>query len=429
MDLLVLGSGIAGLSAAIRAARAGLRVGVITKGELATSATRYAQGGVAAALDEPDSSALHQTDTLIAGAGLCDVDAVHVLVTEGPRRVRELMELGAEFDTRDGVLELAIEGGHSLPRVVHAGGDATGAEIERALAAAAHALPRDRRPRALLLGGSDRRVRTLRGGARARRARRAGRAACPPHRARHRRRGPAVLGHDQSAGLDRRRHRDGAAGRRRGGRRRVHAVPPDGHGPSEHAAAAALRGAARRGRGTARRGRRALHGGRGPEGRPRTARHRRPGDRAPARRAATSTTSGSTPPASPTSRTSSRRSGGRPRTRTSIPGSTSCPSRRPRTTSPGGIVADLDGASTLPGLWSCGEAACSGVHGANRLASNSLLDGLVFAPRIVEAILAGKDVARSHRRDARASTSRRSAPPAPSRRRAARSPGTSSSTR
>src|SRR4051794_1478531 len=139
--LLVLGSGIAGLSAAIRAARAGLSVGVVTKSELATSATRYAQGGVAAALDEPDSTELHQTDTLLAGAGLCDVDAVHVLVTEGPRRVRELMELGAQFDVRDGVLELAIEGGHSLPRVVHAGGDATGAEIERALADAAHALP------------------------------------------------------------------------------------------------------------------------------------------------------------------------------------------------------------------------------------------------------------------------------------------------
>src|SRR3954451_4249924 len=138
-DLLVLGSGIAGLSAAIRAARAGLRVAVVTKSELATSATRYAQGGVAAALDEPDSTELHQTDTLLAGAGLCDVDAVHVLVTEGPRRVRELMELGAEFDTRDGVLELAIEGGHSLPRVVHAGGDATGAEVGRALADAARA--------------------------------------------------------------------------------------------------------------------------------------------------------------------------------------------------------------------------------------------------------------------------------------------------
>ncbi|MGZ6953750.1 MAG: L-aspartate oxidase, partial [Acidimicrobiia bacterium] len=141
MDLLVLGSGIAGLSAAIHAAQRGWSVGVVTKSELATSATRYAQGGVAAALDEPDSTELHQSDTLLAGAGLCDVDAVHVLVTEGPRRVRELMELGARFDTRDGVLELAIEGGHSLPRVVHAGGDATGAEIERALADAAHALP------------------------------------------------------------------------------------------------------------------------------------------------------------------------------------------------------------------------------------------------------------------------------------------------
>ena len=139
-DVLVLGSGIAGLTTALHAAARGMSTLVLTKGELSHSATRYAQGGVAAALEDPDSPDLHLADTLVAGAGLCDVDAVRALVTEGPARVRELAELGAHFDTAiegDGAkLLLAREGGHSLARVVHAGGDATGAEIERALVAA-----------------------------------------------------------------------------------------------------------------------------------------------------------------------------------------------------------------------------------------------------------------------------------------------------
>ncbi|MGZ8764779.1 MAG: L-aspartate oxidase, partial [Acidimicrobiia bacterium] len=143
-DLLVLGSGVAGLSTAIRAARAGLTVLVITKGELSSSTTQYAQGGVAAAFTTGDSPELHLTDTLVAGAGLCDPDAVRVLVSEGPDRVRDLMALGAVFDrTADGeaaALALAREGGHSLARIVHAGGDATGAEIERALVASVQAL-------------------------------------------------------------------------------------------------------------------------------------------------------------------------------------------------------------------------------------------------------------------------------------------------
>ncbi|MGH8978922.1 MAG: FAD-dependent oxidoreductase, partial [Acidimicrobiia bacterium] len=130
-DVLVLGSGIAGLTTALHAAARGMSVLVLTKGELSHSATRYAQGGVAAALEEPDSPDLHLADTLQAGAGLCDVDAVRVLVTEGPARVRELADLGARFDTDmpgdGGRLLLAREGGHSLARVVHAGGDATGA--------------------------------------------------------------------------------------------------------------------------------------------------------------------------------------------------------------------------------------------------------------------------------------------------------------
>src|SRR5438067_3178332 len=99
-----------------------MRVGVLTKAELAQSATRWAQGGVAAVLhNDPDSTDLHLADTLAAGAGLCDGDAVRVLVDEGPLRVNELIALGAMFD-RDakGELELAREGGHSLARIVHA---------------------------------------------------------------------------------------------------------------------------------------------------------------------------------------------------------------------------------------------------------------------------------------------------------------------
>ncbi len=138
LDLLVVGSGVAGLSAAVRAATTGVRVGVLTKGELVQSATRWAQGGVAAVLGgDEDSTDAHLADTLRAGAGLCDIDAVRVLVDEGPGRVNELIALGAEFDRNpDGLLQLAREGGHSHARVVHAGGAATGAEIERALVSA-----------------------------------------------------------------------------------------------------------------------------------------------------------------------------------------------------------------------------------------------------------------------------------------------------
>ena len=132
LDLLVLGSGVAGLSAAVNAASLdSMRVGVLSKGELSQSATRWAQGGVAAALGgDVDSADLHLADTLAAGAGLCDAEAVRVLVDEGPARVQNLIALGAVFD-RDahGELALSREGGHSVPRVVHAGGAATGAVI------------------------------------------------------------------------------------------------------------------------------------------------------------------------------------------------------------------------------------------------------------------------------------------------------------
>src|SRR5690554_336701 len=137
LDLLVLGSRVAGLSAAVRAADTHrMRVGVLTKGERPQATTRWAQGGVAAVLggNDPDSTDLHLADTLAAGAGLCDLDAVRVLVDEGPARVNELIALGAMFDRDEGgEYLLAREGGHSHPRILHAGGAATGVEVERAL--------------------------------------------------------------------------------------------------------------------------------------------------------------------------------------------------------------------------------------------------------------------------------------------------------
>ncbi|MCW2608088.1 MAG: L-aspartate oxidase [Frankiales bacterium] len=143
-DVVVVGSGVAGLTAALHCADAG-SVLLVTKVLVDDGSTRWAQGGVAAALSPEDSPEDHLQDTLVAGVGLCDEDAVRVLTTEGPQRLRELMALGAAFD-RDpsGELSLTREGGHHRDRIVHAGGDATGAEVQRALVAAVKADPRIR---------------------------------------------------------------------------------------------------------------------------------------------------------------------------------------------------------------------------------------------------------------------------------------------
>ena len=134
-DVVVVGSGIAGLSTALHITRhSQLRVLLVTKDVLAAGSTRWAQGGIAAALGAEDSPDQHFADTIVAGAGVCDEAAVRVLVREGPSAVRELAEMGARFDRgADGGMSLTREGGHHRDRIVHAGGDATGAEIERAL--------------------------------------------------------------------------------------------------------------------------------------------------------------------------------------------------------------------------------------------------------------------------------------------------------
>lgn len=136
-DVVIVGSGIAGLTTALHVARhSTLRVTLVTKDVLAAGSTRWAQGGIAAALGAGDSPEQHYRDTVVAGAEVCDADAVRMLVREGPAAVRELAQIGARFDVgRDGRIALTREGGHHRDRIAHAGGDATGAEIERALVA------------------------------------------------------------------------------------------------------------------------------------------------------------------------------------------------------------------------------------------------------------------------------------------------------
>ena len=143
-DVLVVGSGIAGLTCALRLREHVDRVLLVTKTELSAGSTAWAQGGIAAALAPEDSPAEHLDDTLVAGVGLCDEAAVEVLVTEGPARVRELIAQGARFDTDEaGEITLTREGGHHRDRIAHAGGDATGAEISRALIAQLEAVRAD----------------------------------------------------------------------------------------------------------------------------------------------------------------------------------------------------------------------------------------------------------------------------------------------
>ncbi len=137
-DVVVVGTGVAGLTAAVRSAAAGLSVLLITKGRPEEASTQWAQGGVAVVRDERDpgdSVATHIEDTLVAGAGLADPIAVELILTEGPAAVQRLIEHGALFDAGPDGLLRTREGGHSANRVIHAGGDATGAEIERALLA------------------------------------------------------------------------------------------------------------------------------------------------------------------------------------------------------------------------------------------------------------------------------------------------------
>ena len=385
LDVLVLGSGVAGLSAAVRAAADGrLRVGVLTKAELVQSATRWAQGGVAAVLGgDPDSTDLHLADTLAAGAGLCDPDAVRILVDEGPARVHELIARGAMFDRdHDGRLELTREGGHSLPRVVHAGGAATGAEIERALVEAVREtatsvmeawfaldlIVEDGRCRgvtALDVAGTRVEVRATHtllatGGAgqlfsvttnpvqsTGDGVAMALRAGVPVADIEFMQFHPTALHHPAMPRplLSEALRGHGARIRDRDGERFVDELAP--RDVVSRAITARLRD-----QGTDHVWLDATRLERFDERFPTIAASVRAIGLDPAH---------DWLPIAPAAHYLS-----------------------------GGVITDLDGCTTLPGLWACGEVACTGVHGANRLASNSLLEGMVFAPRVIEAIQRAK---------------------------------------
>jgi L-aspartate oxidase len=385
LDLLVLGSGVAGLSAAVRAADAhGMRVGVVTKGELQQTTTRWAQGGVAAVLHEdPDSTDLHLADTLAAGAGLCDTDAVRVLVDEGPGRVNELIALGAIFDVDEqGRLHLAREGGHSLPRIVHAGGAATGVEIERALVDAVHRTAAAVHENTFALDVIEEGGRCV---------------------------GVTTLDDDGRRAEIRATHVLLATG----GAGQVFAVTTNPVEATGDGIAMALRARVAvadvefvQFHPTA------LHHPRMP--RPLLSEALR-GHGALIRNAKGERFVDELLPRDQVSRAMTQCmidestdhcwldatgleafSERFPTINAELSAADLDPAKDWLPIAPaahylcGGVVTDLDGASDLAGLWAAGEVACSGVHGANRLASNSLLEGMVFAFRAIEAIERGK---------------------------------------
>jgi L-aspartate oxidase len=387
-DVLVLGSGVAGLSAAVRLADSapGHRaLGVLTKGVLSQSATRWAQGGVAAVLGgDEDSTDLHLADTLAAGAGLCDEEAVRVLVNEGPGRVHELITLGVEFDREaSGTLALAREGGHSRPRVVHAGGAATGAEVERALVDATY-----RSASAVLEGWFALDLLVEDG-------RCVGVRALPPDgepvevRATHVVLATGGAGQlfavttnpPESTG-------DGVAMALRAGVPVADVEFVQFHPTALHhpAMPRPLLSEALRGHGAILRD----------SGGERFVDELAPRDvvsRAMAARMAEERVDHLWLDATGLERFTQRfptiaaslSSIGLDAARDWLP---IAPAAHHLS---GGVVTDLYGATALPGLWAVGEVACTGVHGANRLASNSLLEGMVFGARLAERIAEGHE--------------------------------------
>jgi L-aspartate oxidase len=364
-------------------APAGLRVGVLTKAELYQSATRWAQGGVAAVLGgDEDSTDLHLADTLAAGAGLCDTDAVRVLVDEGPSRVNELIAMGAVFDRQPGgALALAREGGHSMARVVHAGGAATGAEVERALVDATRAsaaavleewfaldlIVEAGRCRGVIALSADGRLVEVRARETVLATGGAGQLF-------------AVTTNPAEATAD------GLAMALRAGVPVADIEFMQFHPTALHhpAMPRPLLSEALRGHGALLRdaaGERFVD-----ELAPRDVVSRAMAERMRLQGVENlwldATALASFDSRFPTIAASLRAIG-------LDPANDWLPIAPAAHYLSGGVLTDLSGATALPGLWAAGEVACTGVHGANRLASNSLLEGMVFGARLAEAILSG----------------------------------------
>jgi L-aspartate oxidase len=391
-DFVVVGTGVAGLRAALELARAGARVVALTKERARESNTEYAQGGVAVALSEDDEAGLHEDDTLAAGAGLCDAEAVRVLVGEGRAYMRELIEWGAEFDREGGRLLFTREAAHSRRRILHAGGDSTGSEIMRALLARAareplvEFVPHAGAHELIVAGGACRGVRYLDPVTRGPRALLARAVILATGGA-----GQLYL-HTTNPQVA---TGDGMAMAYRAG-----AELADMEFVQFHPTALNVEGAPRFLLSEAMRG----EGGvlRNAEGRRFMPRYHERAELAPRdvvsrsivaemERTATRTVfldMTALAPAYLRSRfpkiydTCLRF--GLDITRDPLPVSPAAHYMM------GGVRTDLEGRTTLPGLYAAGEVACTGVHGANRLASNSLLEGLVFGAR------AGRAAAQDH---------------------------------
>jgi L-aspartate oxidase len=391
-DFLIIGSGIAGLRAALELASHG-RVLVLTKSDPRAGSTGYAQGGIAAAVGPGDSPELHAADTIGAGDGLCDERAVTVLVSEGAEYVRQLIEWGAAFDRHpDGTLDLAREAAHSVRRVLHAA-DATGREIARTLASRLATLPAVQildhavAVQAIIEDGSVVGARFLDAKGVLTEARAAATLVATGGAGQVYREttNPAV-----ACG-------DGVALAYLAGARvadlefvqfhpTVLAVP----GAPRYLLSEALRGE----------GARLIND----RNEPFMARYEPDGDLAPRDRVARAMLREADRTGAPVFLSLAHLPAAEVRARfPSIAelcrrvGLDLATDRLPVGPAAhylmGGVVTDLDGRTSLPGLFAAGEVACTGVHGANRLASNSLLEGLVFGARAGRAMRAWRDAA------------------------------------
>ncbi len=385
---LIIGSGIAGLYVALRARELGLRPTLVTKSRLEESATRYAQGGIAAAIGPDDSPARHLDDTLRAGAGLVDRAAARQLTSDAPARIADLVRYGVPFDTVDGQIALGREGAHSTARILHAGGDATGLQIEEALKRRALDAGVDARERTVLRAlrpdGKDGVVAVLSHAD-------GGESEVMDER-------PVVLATGGAGSLYRQSSNpsistgEGVAIAFRAG-----ALVSDMEFIQFHPTAFYREGAphfliteAMRGEGAVLRndaGERFLVGQhRDAELAPRDV-VARAIDREIHRSGHPCVYLDAT--AIPRDRLFARF----PSITTFLAAYGLDPSRDPIPVTPvahymvGGVTTDLEGRTTLRHLYACGEAAATGVHGANRLASNSLLEGLVFGEHVARQLV------------------------------------------